>query len=386
MNEPALMDALKGIREDLTTTLARQTAEIKETGETSKATRAALTELESKYSQLEKSLGEEKQRNTDLEAKLGRIQNGEGSEEAKSLGAQFLESDAFKVAREGGRGVMRVKALDSGAGSAGTLIRPQRVGEILKPTVRVTVRDLLAQGNTTSNAIEYVRENVLTNAAAPVAENAAKPESNITFTNATANVRTIATWIRASKQVLDDAPQLQSYIDNRLIDMLAIVEDNQLLNGDGTGQNLQGLNTAATAYNRTTVGDSAIDVLRRARTQVWLAGFAADGIVLHPGDWEDIELAKGTDDRYLWVNVNDGGVPRLWRMPVVETTAQAEGTFLAGAFRLAAQVFDRQDATVEVFEQDADNVTTNRVTIRAEERLALAIYRPTAFVKGTFPA
>lgn len=122
-------------------------------------------------------------------------------------------------------------------------------GIIMPGLRRLTIRDLLAQGRTSSNALEYVREEVFTNNADVVAEKALKPESDITFSKQTANVKTIAHWVQASRQVMDDAPMLQSYINNRLMYGLALKEEGQLLNGDGTGDNLEGLNKVATAYD-----------------------------------------------------------------------------------------------------------------------------------------
>jgi HK97 family phage major capsid protein len=101
-------------------------------------------------------------------------------------------------------------------------------------------------------------------------------------------------------------------------------------------------------------------------------------------DWADIELTKDSTGSYIWVNVQEGGVQRLWKLPVVDSNAVPEGEFLVGAMNIAAQVFDREDAAVEVSTEDGDNFRTNMVTIRAEERLALAVYRPESFVHGEF--
>jgi hypothetical protein len=214
-----------------------------------------------------------------------------------------------------------------------------------------------------------------------IAEEDTKPEGAWRTSLLSVPVRTIPYFIRVSKQTLDDVAQLQSLIDVRLSTGLAIAEDFQLLNGTGTGQQLTGLMTSARAYNRSTSG-TKLDRLRRAYTQVRLSEYTASGVVMNPTDWEDIELLKGTDSRYLWVTVNDGGTPRLWRMAVVETTAITANNFLVGAFSQGAMLFDRQTATVEVFEQDGTNVRENMITIRAEERLALFTYRPDAFVQG----
>lgn len=360
-----------------------QSAEIRKHGETSTKTRDDLAKFEAKY---DASMEELRGKQGEIEAKMGRLGIQGQPEQAKTAGQVLIESKEFGNFKDaGGKGTARqeVKALTSAAASVGVAIRPQRLTDIVRPNVRLHVEDLLPGGTTTANAIEYPREKLFTNAAAPVAEGALKPESNITLELVTAPVRTIAHWLAISKQMLDDAPALQSYIDTRLIDGLDLVEDTQLLYGDGTGQNLFGLIPQATPYSRLATGGK-IDVLRRAKTQVRLAEYQADGVILNPEDWEDIELAKDSQGRYLWTNVNDGGVQRLWRMPVVDTTAMVKGDFMVGAFQMAAQLFDRQQATVEISSEDVDNFRKNMLTIRAEQREVLVVYRPQSFVKGTF--
>lgn len=377
---------LKATESSIQTLVAKQTDEIKKHGETAADTARRLAEQETKYNGI---VDEIKGKQVELETKLNRLGLEVPAHETKTAGQKVIESEEFKnfVAGSSRKARVEVKALTTNAASAGVLIPRQRLTEIIRPEDRVHVRSLLPTGQTTSNAIEFPRETLFTNAAAPVAEGALKPESNLTFDLATANVRTIAHILTASKQMLDDAPALQGYIDNRMVEGLYIVEDRQLLYGDGTGQNLLGLIPQATRYNRGyPAGFTAIDTLRRASTQTRLAEYTADGIILNPVDWETIELAKGSDGRYLWTNVNDGGIARLWRMPVVDTTAIAAGEFLVGAFGMAAQVFMRQDATVEISESDVDNFRRNMITIRVEERLALAVFRPQSFIHGTFAA
>ncbi|WP_439895407.1 phage major capsid protein [Pseudomonas syringae] len=330
----------------------------------------------------------------DVEQKLAR-RTGADEESVKSVGEQFTDGDDFKGLAEKGRGIarMRLKAVTSitsgttGTGGVGVAIQPTRVpGIITGPERPFTIRDLIMPGRTSSNAIEYVRESGYQNMAAPVGETLAKPQSDLSFELITTTVKTIAHWFRASKQVLADIPLLQSYIDGRAIYGLKYVEENQILAGDGTGQNLLGLIPQATAFNNTlrAAGDTKIDTLRRAILQVRIAEYRASAIALNPIDWADMELAKDTTGSYIWVNVQDGGQPRMWRLPVIDTNAVPAGGFLVGAFNIAAQVFDREDANVEVSTEDADNFTKNMVTIRAEERLALAVYRPQSFVYGQF--
>ncbi|HZY67753.1 MAG TPA: phage major capsid protein, partial [Devosia sp.] len=186
---------------------------------------------------------------------------------------------------------------------------------------------------------------------------------------------------------LDDVPQLRSYIDGRLRYGLAFVEDAQILNGGGTGTDLNGIYTQATAYSAPVTIPTPvtkIDVIRLAMLQAFLAELPPTGIVLHPTDWATIELVKDTTGRHIIGNPQDGTAPRLWRLPVVETPAMTVDKYLVGAFKLGAQLFDREEANVEISTEDSDNFRKNLVTIRAEERLAMAVYRPEAFIKGDF--
>jgi HK97 family phage major capsid protein len=303
--------------------------------------------------------------------------------------------------KSGGKGriSMKVKAIISSLttdadGSAGDLIVPMRLPGIITPALRrMTIRDLITPGRTDKNAIQYIKETGFTNLAATVSETsgAAKPQSEIKFDIVTSAVATIAHWVLATKQILDDVPQLMSYIDGRLKYGLQYVEEGQLLNGPGGGTDLNGIYTQATAYSQpiapTMAGNlTKIDVIRLAILQAFLAEYPANGIVLHPSDWADIELTKTDEGAYLFANPQNGTDPRLWRLPVVETQAMTVDKFLTGAFQLGAQLFDREDANVEISTEDSDNFRKNLVTIRGEERLALAVYRPEAFVKGGFTA
>jgi HK97 family phage major capsid protein len=246
------------------------------------------------------------------------------------------------------------------------------------------VRDLLPVGRTSSLTIEFPKENLFDNKAGTVAENALKPESNITFTAAKADVATIAHWVAASKQVLDDASFLQGYIDNRLREGLRQEEEDQLINGAGTGTNMLGIVPQATAYDKTGIiaSPNMVDHIRWAKLQVRKSFYAADAVVLNPEDWAKLELLKDSQGAYLHAAVTSGAQPRLWGMRVVESDSVTAGNFLVGAFSLAAQIWDREQASVMVSTEDRDNFVKNMVTILAEERLALTVYRPKSFVYG----
>jgi HK97 family phage major capsid protein len=250
----------------------------------------------------------------------------------------------------------------------------------------MTIRDLMAPGRTDSNAIQYVKETGWTNAAATVSETVKKPESNIEFDLVNQPVVTIAHFIKASKQILDDAPMLQSYIDSRLRFGLALREEEQLLKGSGVGNNLNGIYTQATNYVAPIDppgAETRIDVIRLMLLQAELAEFPADGIVLHPSDWAAIELTKDTTGSYIFANPQSLAQPLLWGRPVVATQALTVDTALVGSFRTASQIFDREEANVVIATQNEDDFVKNMITIRAEERLASAVYRPEAFVRNT---
>lgn len=336
-------------------------------------------------------MNEAKARLDELDQKLARRPGGDDT--GRTAGERFVEDESFKAfaaqTRPRGRVLVDVKDITSlttdAAGSAGALVPSDRRGMMVElPQRRLTVRSLLLPGTTASNSIEYEQEKLFTNSAAPVAEGVAKPQSELQFEDKVANVRTIAHWMRTSVQILADAPGLRSIIDQRLRYGLAYVEETQLLNGSGTGQNILGLVTAATAYAApgSLTATTALDIVRLMILQAALAEYPPNGIVMNPIDMAAIEMVKDGQGRYLIGNPQGTIQKTLWGLPVVETQAMGVDKALVGAFNLAAQIFDRQDATVDVSTEDQDNFIKNKVTIRAEERLAMAIYRPQAIVYG----
>lgn len=351
---------------------------------------AELNESRQKLNALEVRLGEAEQAFAALPA-------GGKSAQEKSLGGtvtaredvqQFMAQMAA-----GGKGSISVPvkaALTSLDESAGKLVQPHRVGLIPTMTPRLTVRDLLAVGRTDSNSVEFMREKLFTNKADVVAEGTQKPESDLTFEAASAPIVTIAHWLHATRQILSDAPMLESYISTRLIQGLKLKEEAQLLNGSGVGLNIKGLYTAAQAYDNngiTVTGETPVDRVRLSLLQVELAELVADGVVLNPIDWADIELLKTTNSgEYLFASPFAQTVPRLWGLPVVATTSMEKGKFLTGAFRTAAQLWDRWDVSVTLSTEDANNFTKNMVTVLCEERIGLTIFREQGLVKGALKA
>ncbi|MCZ7929537.1 phage major capsid protein [Agrobacterium pusense] len=354
-------------------------------------------ELKEKTDKALSELGDVTTRLGDLEKRAAREKEN-GENEQKSLGELVVESAGFTNGdlQGGARGSIRVKAdraaittanTTVGAGrSPGTSLVPgdRRPGIIALPDRQLTIRDLVLPGQTSSGNVEYVKETGFTNNAAPVAEGAAKPYSDLTYDLASAPVRTIAHLFKASRQIMDDAPGLRSMIDGRARYGLRFVEENQLLNGSGTGQNIHGLVPQATAFNPAfaAADETGIDRLRLAVLQVVLAEYPATAFVLNPIDWAKIELTKDAGGNYIIGNPQGSLTPTLWNLPVVSTQAMAAGEFLTGAFSFAAQIFDRMDIEVLLSTENDKDFENNLVSIRAEERLAFAVYRPEAFVTG----
>lgn len=350
-------------------------------------TKAAIETLSAKASELTDKCLELEQKMS-AKADVGNKSDG-------SIGEMFVKTSDWEQMRTKRSGSARMElktAIVNATGQNQPLVQADRVGGIItNPNRMFTIRDLLPVGRTSSNLIEYTKENVFTNNAAPqyaspAFENVTKAESGITFTLESSAVRTLAHWIPVSKQVLDDSPMLQSFIEGRLIYGLKLEEEDQLLNGDGTGANLSGILDTGnfTAYSRAVSGDTQIDTLRRAITQAALSEYNADTIVINTADWEAIELTKATDGQYVWTNPALGNAPQLWGKRVVASNAIAAGTFLVGAFSMGAQVWDREQAAVVVSLENSDNFVKNMVTVLAEERLAFTVYRPSAFVSGSF--
>lgn len=331
---------------------------------------------------------------TELAQKMVRAGGGDGSD-AKSIGEQFVDSEGFKSWADGrprqGKADLAVKATITTAttnapGSVGAATERTRLPGVLElPRQRLVVRDLISQGRIDNAAIEYIREVGFRNNAAPVAETVKKPESDIQMELISTSAKVIAHWMKVSKQALSDVSQLRSHIDNRLLWGLSFKEEQQLLHGDGTGQNLLGIVPQASAYavpaGIPVAGLTVIDTLRIAQLQAALALYPATGHVLNPIDWAVIELTKDEIGRHI-IGQPQGDAPAsLWRLPVVETPAMAQGKFLTGAFQMGAEVFDLWDSRVEAgFEND--DFTKNLLTLLAEERIALAVYRPEAFIYG----
>ena len=313
------------------------------------------------------------------------------------VGAEFIKSGQFKDVQEGrsGRARLEVKAaIINATGASQPLVPADRLaGFNTTPNRNLTIRDVLPSSNTSSNLVEFVRENVFTNNAGPQVsgspeafENVTKPESGITFTLVSEAVQTLAHFIPASKQVIEDSASLQSFINGRLMYGLKLKEETQLLLGTGSNGELNGIHTQATAYTvQSPELTNQIDIIREMIKQANVSEYQPDAIILNPAQWYNIDVKKvGTsDDRYIVGNPREMSMPRLWGLPVIVTNSLTAGQVVVGSFGLGAEIKDRAAASVELSLEDSTNFQKNMVTIRAEERIAVCVYRTEAFIKAT---
>lgn len=265
----------------------------------------------------------------------------------------------------------------------------------IQPGIRqeLRIRDLLTAIPVTGQNYTYFREKLHTRGAGMVAEGGTKPTSDVTFESATDRVKKIAVWMPVTEEALADVPQMQGYIQELLRYDLKLEEENQILKGDGTGENLNGLMTQATIYdaNLTKAGDTSIDIVRRGIYQVRKQSkLSADGVVMSELDWMNIELQKDGENRYLFANLQGLVTPILWGRPVItsdsmdEGDADSGGEFLIANFARAAILFDRMSYLFKMGLIN-DMFIKNMIALLAEERLGLGVRRKEALVKGNFP-
>ena len=360
---------------DIRSVLSEMTTELSNLGD---RTRSRMDELEARSRDIEQVVA-------DLD-RSGR----HGGGRVETPGARFIQSDAFRGAGSSpGRVNITavVNSITSLSTSAGAMIpvdhRPEIVG---LPKRRLTVRALIAPGRTTSNLVQYARQTTRTNNAAVVSEGAQKPESVYAWEQDDAPVRTIAHWVPVSRQAMDDADLLMSTIDGELRYGLNLTEEAELLSGSGSGEHIHGIIPQATAYEtaRDSTGDTRFDTLAHALAQSEVALLPATGIVMNIDDLEALKLIKDGEGRYIGGGPFGPPITTIWGRAVVGTPAMTEGSFLVGAFLDGAQIFDRMDAEVLVSSEDRDNFIKNMLTCRGEQRLAMAVKRPAAFIHGTF--
>jgi HK97 family phage major capsid protein len=324
----------------------------------------------------------------------------------KSMGDQFIESDAYKNQSEKGfRGEYATGYVELDVETKATLLEgdnlfsggtPGAAAPFVPLDVRggylpileqvPTVAALFGQATTSSNAVANVRETLATNNADVVAEGTAKPESALEYDLEQVPVKKIATWLPVSDELLSDAPAIRAIINNRLVLFVRQEEDAQLLHGAGGG-NFLGLMPQVPAANRyLTSGVAAAqnaDHIFAALTKARESFLEPDSVVINPNDWADLRLLKDGNENYIAGSPYSTGsgepVERLWGKRLVVTQAIPEGTAVVGAFSQGATLFRNGGISVEATNSHEDFFEKNLTAIRAEERAALAVHRPSAF-------
>jgi HK97 family phage major capsid protein len=347
----------------------------------------------------------------------------EAVQRAKTLGEQLTDSAAFKQAQKGGRfqtGAIELKAgeilgetnfsgtgsLTSASGAAGLLVPQYLTQPVQKLFQRLTVADLMPDGVISGSSLIYPIESTVTNNAATVAEGGLKPASVLGLTNVTELMHKIATRLKISDETLQDIPAIQSYVNARLVLFVKIKEEQQLLAGAGTGSELTGIQTRSGKQTTVVVPATAIPLIPSVQqkleaiyqqiTNIRVNAFVEpDAIVIDPVSWQQLRMGKDLNGQYFGGGpftgaygqgqmVNDNSVlapggTDIWQLRTVVTSAQTAGQALVGGFQTCAQVFRKGGLTVEMTNSNEDDFNNNLVSIRAEERLLLAVYRPGGF-------
>lgn len=328
-------------------------------------------------------------------------QGGErdASSGAKTLGEHAVKELFGKVTRSQKGGAVSAEYKAAGdphltpSGAAGFLADYDRniVTGVRRP---LTIEELLGSESISGNALTYlVESSTVTGGAGTVAEGGAKPA--VTFgdpTPVTEQLHKLAVRYKESDEILEDAAWMASSIDNRALYLFDIAKEDQLLNGNGTGTNITGLlnrsGVQTVSATAATLADKIFEALTKVQTG---SGFTADALVINPADYQTLRLAKDSNLQYygggyFYAPYGSGNVaeqPGIWGLRTVVTTAIAQGTFLVGAFKAGASVINKGGVKVEIVNTNEDDFNKNLVSVRIEQRVALAVRYPAAFVKGT---
>ena len=305
----------------------------------------------------------------------------------KTFGELFIESKAYKDRSQ--RAVdtidMSVKTLfETTAGWSPESTRTGRlVYDAQRPAPKVV--DIIPIGNTGQSSVVYMEETTFTNNAAEAAEGASFGEAALAYTEQTANVRKIAVFIPTTDEQLEDEARISSLLDNRLRFMIQQRLDLQLLVGNGTAPNLEGINDVTGIQTQALGSDSEQDAIYKAMTLVRTGTGRAEpsAVVIHPNDWQTIRLQTTTDGIYLWGSPSDTGADRIFGVPVVQSSAQTENTALVGDFANYCELVVRKGVEVQVSDSHDDYFVKGKKAIRASMRCAFPVYRPAAFCTVT---
>ena len=340
-----------------------------------------------------KNLGLKQQELADeiLQLKQRGIPNLEIGGGVDSMGSQFIKSGQYEAFSRGDSQKARFEVKNTVTNTVGNTFSDRRPGIVGGAFRRLTLESLIPMLPTTSNAIDYVRENVFTNAAAEAAEGVARAESALTTTLVSQPVSDVGHWIKISRQLANDNAALAAYIDIRMNYGVDLRVENQIMVGDGTAPNMSGFTDAGnftahgyTAASLTAAGllNNRFDLIGKMIGDCWAADYPADAITLNPADWWTMRLAKDANNNYIMGDPGSDAPPMLFGVPVVVTNAVTADTVMVASLANAATFYNREGIVITMSESDSDNFTKKLITIMAERRCALAVERPAAVRYG----
>jgi HK97 family phage major capsid protein len=383
-----LLKELGKIEEKVASRLEAVNVQVAENGEATKSAREELKSVVADLESVSKDISCVKTDLTELQQK-GVIADDKPSQ--KSIGAEFMESEAFKAFKSGSTGKARVEMKNTIVNSGNTVSAHDQLPGVVEGAFRaLSIMPTVMQGGVSSNIVYYSRELAWNNNATPQAgEGTAKAESVLTFQEVNTPIQTVAHFLKVSKQALDDSTFLASYIDRRLRHGVMNATESQIVNGDGTGQNFSGWLAAGNSTATDPAGTTDIfGLTNKMKYEVIAADYMPDYFYFNPADWSALESTRrGTgDSAFVGASgavayVNNGLTPLLWGLPVVVSNNIPAGTVICKSFD-ADMYADRQSVVVEMFEQDDTNVQSNLITVRGENRGASLNFRPTAIRTG----
>lgn len=370
---------LADVQAQLKTALDKHTADIEAHGKSTTALTGQIDELSGKYKALSDELADIAQKQNPATA-AGVI--------VDSAGQEFVKSDAYKALVDGKTERARIEVKNTIVTGTNMPFAQQNAGVIPGSFVPRTVRGQLTTIKVTGTSVSSLKENAWTNAAAEVAEGAAKPESSLTFTPYNVVIETVAHWLKISRQLLMDAPAVVAYIDTRLRDGLAQRIESQLILGNGTTPALSGLTDSGnfTAFTPTS-GANLAGSINKAKYDRWAVGEMVDTVIVNPTDWAAMEMlrADGATGEYLYGAPGTTASMNMFGITVVLSPYMTAGSFIIGNLRNSAVLYQRENAVVEMGYVGSD-FTNNLITIRCEERLGLGVERPSGIMFGAITA
>lgn len=375
-----IMKALESVEAKMNTISEKATGEMKELGKVSTETKNAID-----------AIGIEQRTLADrlliIEQKATAQNDGQVVEE--SWGAQFIKNASYiDFQKKTTRGSMGLELKNTVTNAIGNTFSERRPG-IVEGAFRVfTIEDLLVTIPTSSNAIDWVRENVFTNNAAEAAEGVQIGQSSITFATGTMPVQNVAHFIKITRQLAMDNAALAAYIDRRMIYGVNLRAEGQIVAGNGTSPNLSGLTNAGnfTAHGYTAASLTALglsptnrfDLIGKMIGDCALSDYPADVVVLNTADWWTLRLTKDSQGRYILGDPGSSVPPTLFGLPVVASNAMPADNVWVGSLAQAATLHAREGVVLDLSDSDENNFQLGLVSVRAMRRLALTVEKPAA--------